>query len=76
MFRLTRAHRYKVSNQMAVLAAFLLIAASAASIERVADDSQQSGPTLVQNDTAGADKTVSMSKNKGFRVSLFLFRRN
>ena len=76
MFRLTRAHRYRVSNQLAVLAAFLLIAASAASIERVADESQQSGPALVQNDAAAAGNAASVNKNKGFRVSLYLFRRN
>mgnify|MGYP001825264484 CR=1 FL=1 len=76
MFRLTRSHRYRVSNQLAVLAAFLLIAASAASVERFSDESRQTGPAMVQNDTAAAGNTASVNNKMGFRVSLYLFRRN
>ena len=73
MFRLTRAHRFKVSNQLAVLAAFLLIAAS---IGHIAYTPEEAGPSMVQADTTPAGTSASVNRDKGFKVSLYLFRRN
>ena len=80
MLRLTRTHRFRVSNRLAVLAAFLLVAATAASVggslaETVDGGSSVAG--MAVNDSPAQANTVRTAKaNKGFRVSLYLFRRN
>lgn len=78
MLRLTNTHRYRVSNRMAALAAVLLVVATVASVGGALDRTQTAAPTLVgTNDGVATNTTVRSAKaNKGFRVSLYLFRRN
>ena len=81
MLRLTRKHRTRVSNRLAVFAAFLLIAATVASIGSAFDSQPEAGPSLVGAETAEAEsgqgKAVSaVRSNKRFKVNLYLFRRN
>ena len=63
---------------MAVLAVFLLVAATAASIGGTVNNPGDADPTLagMGNDNAPATTVRSAKANKGFKVSLYLFRRN
>ena len=79
MLRLTRTHRYRVSNRLAVLAAFLLVAATVASVGGSLAETANSGPALVgaaQQDEASVNTVRAAKAGKGFKVSLYLFRRN
>jgi hypothetical protein len=81
MLRLTRTHRTRVSNRTAVFAAFLLIAATVASIGSSLNDNPDTAPGLVGSEVAEADtgqggQVAVVSRNKGFKVNLYLFRRN
>ena len=81
MLKLTRTHRTWVSNRMAVFAAFLLIAATVAGIGGSFNEHQEAGATLVDTESveggAGQGGQVSaLRTGKGFKVNLYLFRRN
>ena len=77
MMRLTRTPRNRVSNSMAMLAVFLLIGATAASLGGALDNGPGDSATLAGNSaTASAGPVTSARADKGFKVSLFLFRRN
>ena len=81
MIRLTRTRKYRVSNRLAALAAFLLVAATVAGVSApvdsagVADGQMLSSTQRAETRTAGAE-LASVSRNKGFKISLYLFRRN
>ena len=81
MIRLTRASKFRVSNRLAALAAFLLVAATVASVSApigsdiAADGSMLADSQEVATQPAGSD-IATVSRNKGFKVSLYLFRRN
>lgn len=78
MIRLTRARKIRVSNRLAALAAFLLVAATVAGVSAPVDSDE--APMLASSHQAEAQPAggdlASISKNKGFKVSLYLFRRN
>jgi hypothetical protein len=81
MLRLTHNHRTRVSNRMAVFAAFLLIAATVASLGGALDGHREAGPSMVGTGTAEADSgqgnaVSAVRSNKRFKVNLYLFRRN
>ncbi len=80
MLRLTRTHRIRVSNRLAVLAAFLLVAATAASVGGNLTDTVDGGNsvagTAVNENPSQANTVRAAKASKGFRVSLYLFRRN
>ena len=81
MIRLTRARKFRVSNRLAALAAFLLVAATVASVSApIGSDSAADGSMLAISQEAETQPTGSdlatVSRNKGFKISLYLFRRN
>lgn len=81
MIRLTRAHRIRVSNRLAALAAFLLVAATVAGVSAPLDSAGISDGQMLadsgQVETQPAVKELAtVSRNKGFKVSLYLFRRH
>lgn len=82
MLRLTRTHRVRVSNRLAALAAFLLVAASlAAGVDRTADQPLEAGASVAATsapalDRGKAGEVHAVKANKGFKVRLYLFRRN
>ena len=81
MMRLTRTHRTFVSNRLAVLAAFLLVAAAAAGINGSMNDTAEAGPALAArqpaNDNAMRATGPQPAKaNKRFKLSFYLFRRD
>ena len=81
MLRLTRTHRIKVSNRMAALAAFLLITAAVAGINSPMNQAGDAATSVVsttqnQEQSAQASSVRSVKANRGFKASLYLFRRN
>ncbi len=80
MIRLTRAHKFRVSNRLAALAAFLLVAATVAGFsapidsDGVSDDRMMASSAEVEAQPTGGD-LAAIARNKGFKVSLYLFRR-
>ena len=80
MLRLTHTHRIRVSNRLAALAAFLLVAATAASVGGSLNESVDAGSSLagkaVSDSPAQAGTVRSAKAGKGFKISLYLFRRN
>ena len=80
MLRLTRTHRSRVSNRLAVLAAFLLVAATVASVGsewiETADGGTSVAGMTVNENPAEANTYRAAKVRKGFKASLYLFRRN
>ena len=82
MMRLTRTHRTHVSNRLAVLAAFLLVAAAAAGLNGAMNDTVDAGPALAVSQSAPVDNTARASglkpatANKRFKLRFYLFRRD
>jgi hypothetical protein len=81
MMRLTRTHRTFVSNRLAVLAAFLLVAAAAAGINGSMNDTAEAGPALAASQPANdnamrATGPQPAKANKRFKLSFYLFRRD
>ncbi len=79
MMRLTRTHRIKISNRLAVLAAFLLVAATAASLNGSMARAVDAGPAVAGNPPAADSappELASVKSNRGFKLRLYLFRRN
>ena len=81
MIRLTRARKIRVSNGLAALAAFLLIAATIAGVNTPVDsdgvsDGQMLASTQQAESRPAGGEIASVSRNKGFKISLYLFRRN
>ena len=79
MIRLTRARKIRVSNRLAALAAFLLIAATVAGVSApidsdVSDERMMASSTEVETQPTSGD-LAAIARNKGFKVSLYLFRR-
>ena len=78
MLRLTRTHRIRVSNRMAVFAAFLLIAATMAGLGGTINGTISGEPTIADSSQA-VDNTHqpsavrSVRASKGFKV-FYLFR--
>ena len=75
MFRLT-CNRCRVPNQVAVLAAFLLLAATFATFNQAADRGMDTGPAVVHGDEAPVTVATTTTRDKGFKLNLYLFRRN
>lgn len=75
MFRLT-CNRCRVPNQVAVLAAFLLLAATVATVNRTSEPDMDTGPAVVQSEEAPAAIATTATRDKGFKLNLYLFRRN
>ena len=81
MLRLTHTHRIRVSNRMAVLAAFLLVIAAAAGINGPMNEAGDMANSVVSNSQvsekpAKVSPVRSVKAGKGFKASLYLFRRN
>jgi hypothetical protein len=80
MMRLTHTHRSRVSNRLAVLAAFLLVAATVAGVSGPFGGTGEAGSlqatTQASDNPAQASAVRSAKANKGFKISLYLFRRN
>ena len=81
MIRLTRARKIRVSNRLAALAAFLLVAATVAGVSAPIDSDGVSDSRMLassqQAESRPADSNLAtIRRNKGFKVSLYLFRRH
>ena len=81
MIRLTRTRKIRVSNRLATLAAFLLVAATVAGVSAPADSEGVSDNQMLASSQQAESRSVdgeltSISRNKGFKISLYLFRRN
>ena len=79
MLRLTHTYRQRVSNRLAVLAAFLLVAASLATgIDHAMDNPANAANSMAASTATSMDRgqVREASVNKGFKVRLYLFRRN
>ena len=81
MLRLTPTHRFRVSNRMAVLAAFLLITAAVAGLNSPINRASDAATSVVsttqnQEKPAQASQVRAVKANRGFKASLYLFRRN
>ena len=81
MLRLTRTNRTRVSNRTAALAAFLLVAATVASVGSAFNEAADASPNLAgavpaQENAAPADTVRSVKARRSFKVSLYLFRHN
>jgi hypothetical protein len=79
--RLTRTHRKRISNRLAVLAAFLLVAATAASLNGSMARAVDAGPSVAGSSQAAeqaaqAPELGSVKSNRSFKFRLHLFRRN
>jgi hypothetical protein len=77
MFRLTKRHRARISNKLAMFAAVLLLITAAASVERTVFD--HSGARQLAANTAvdtgpNTEALETAKKDKGFKMSLYLFR--
>ncbi len=78
MLRLSRTHRYRIPNQLAVLGALLLVFAAAAGINAGMDNTGQGMNSVVSAEPAseGTVRKASARTNKAFKIKLFLFRHN
>lgn len=85
MLRLKPFRKFRISNRLAVLGAFLLLAATVAGTSSTLPGQMDSvsGMTASTQTTPAPDeagqetmRSASTKKSKGFKVSLFLFRRN
>lgn len=81
MLRLTRTHRIRVSNRMAVLATLLLLIAATAGINSPMNNAGDAATSVVSNSqapekAAKVSPVRSVKASKGFKASLYLFRRN
>jgi len=83
MLRLTTNHKSRISNRLAIFAAVLLLVTSLAGVGSSVISTGDSDAQFAS--LAIADKAVSSfhatgntkaRKNRGFKVSLFLFRNN
>ena len=81
MMRLTRTHRTFVSNRLAVLAAFLLVAAAVTGLNGSMSDTVDTGPVLAASQPATdnamrATGPQPSKANKRFKLRFYLFRRD
>ena len=82
MMRLTRTHRTLVSNRLAVLAAFILVAAVAAGFNGSTRDAVDAGTALASSQPAPAENSARATglkpakASKRFKVRFYLFRRD
>jgi len=76
MLPLTRSHKFRISNRLAIFAALLLVVTSLAGIGGSTITSDQG--TALHAASPPAEMTAAgntqVRKNKGFKMSLFLFR--
>lgn len=82
MLPITRTRKFRISNRLAGIAALLLVVTSLAGIggstQSPDDESAHHTATLVAEDAPALMQSSSASKvksNKGFKMSLFLFRK-
>ena len=81
MMRLTRTHRTFVSNRLAALAAFLLVAAAVAGLNGSMSDAVEAGPALAASQPADdnalrATGPQPVKADKRFKLRFYLFRRD
>jgi len=83
MLRLTHTRQFKVSNRTAVLAALFLVVSTVASLGDPLETQKGSQPTLATTErsvpAAEAQPNrvnTATARKKGFKVSLYLFRRS
>jgi hypothetical protein len=84
MLRLTRQRQFRISNRTAILAALVLVVSAAAGMGDRFDDRNGARPALASGEyvnAAAAEKQpprigTTQTHKKGFKVSLYLFRRN
>jgi hypothetical protein len=81
MLPLTRNRKYRISNRLAAVAALLLVVTSLVtpgdSDRAAGSHSARHAELLAAEETPAlmsSDETVKAKSNKGFRMSLFLFR--
>ena len=81
MTRLTRHHKFRVSNRLALFAAFLLVASTLAGVSRstpldanIGTLSAASATEAASSERAIAFEAAPRKKNKRFKVSLLLLR--
>jgi len=76
MLPITRSHKIRISNRLAVIAALLLVVTSLAGIEGSTISNDQGSALHAANPPAEmtAPGNTTARKNKGFKMSLFLFR--
>lgn len=82
MLRLNKKYRIHISNRLASFAALLLVVTSLAGAGNPAMNRDDSTETAVvsaataesAHANVSARKSITVKKNKGFKVSLFLFR--
>ena len=81
MLRLTRKYQNRVSHRMAVLAVFLLVAATMAGVNSTMTDPVTDGGNLAASSEstespAQAPGVRSVKVKRGFKVNFNLFRHN
>jgi len=83
MLRLTRKSKSRISNQLAIIAALLLATSAVAGVDNyqgaIQAGDQPVRITAEDNSTLMSQQSTSqipIKRNKGFKKSLFLFRRH
>ena len=75
MFRLTRTHKTRISNRMAALAVFLLVAAALAGFNAPSSDTLGDATTIAgTSNEAPANTLRSVKARKGLKFNFYLFR--
>ena len=75
MFRLTRTHKSRISNRMAALAVFLLVAAALAGFNAPSSDAIGDTATMAKtSNEAPANSVSSVKARKGLKFNFYLFR--
>jgi len=77
MFRLTRTHRARISNRMAALAVFLLVAAAMAGLNTTSNDAMGAANSMADNSNetpAQAQSVRSAKASRGLKFNFYLFR--
>ena len=78
MLRLTRHRMTQVPNGLAVFAALLLLATAIAGLNRTIQAPTEARELDARSETAGAkvEAVETAARDKGFKMSLYLFRFN
>ena len=76
MLPLTRSHKFRIPNRLAIFAALLLVVTSLAGMGGSTINRDQGSGLHAANPPAEMTATgnTKVRKNKGFKMSLFLFR--
>jgi len=81
MLRIKRRNRMQISHRLAMFAGLMLVVSSLAGMHQANQHYRTNPESLVENGVATMEQNVAnnvaerkISKKKGFKVSLFLFR--